>query len=156
MRLNNRNKQVFWYAPYRRTVEDYNDDGYQIGTHPEYGDPVLYRGNISPARGMVIEQQFGDDDQYDKVIAMGGTDLPIDEYGVLWVDVGPLVQTLVTMQGDPLTTNEGIALQVTKVIGARNEDGTFVYPFDYVVHRIAKGLPKFGDTLIAISKVNVS
>ena len=136
MRLNNRNKQVFWYAPYRRTVEDYNDDGYQTGTHPEYGDPVLYRGNISPARGMVIEQQFGDDDQYDKVIVTGDRDTPIDEYAVLWIDVEPEL-------------DENGALKV-------NADGEIVTPWDYIVRKVGRGLPNFGSTVIGISKVTVA
>ena len=136
MRLNNRNKQVFWYAPYRRTVEDYNDEGYQIGTHPEYGDPVLYRGNISPARGMVIEQQFGDDDQYDKVIVTGDRDTPIDEYAVLWIDSVPEL-------------DENGALKV-------NANGEIVTPWDYIVRKVGRGLPNFGSTVIGISKVTVA
>lgn len=137
MRLNNRNLQKFWYAPYSETVEDYDEYGNkQIGTSANYGNPVMARGNISPAKGTVLAREFGDDDQYDKIIAVADRDTPIDEYAVLWVDSVP-----------ELDANG--ALKV-------NASGEIVTPWDYIVRRVARGLPKFGNALIAISKVTVT
>lgn len=131
-----RNRQPFWYALYDQTVEQYDEYGNQVGTSAAYGKPVAASGNISPARGSVITQQFGDDDQYDRVIVTGDRDIPIDEYAVLWIDVEP-----------ELDANG--ALKV-------NADGEIVTPWDYIVRRVARGLPNFGSTAIAISKVSVT
>lgn len=131
-----RNKQPFWYALYDATVEQYDEYGNQIGTSASYGNPVQTSGNISPAKGNVIARQFGDDELYDKVIVTGDRDTPIDEYAVLWIDVEP-----------ELDANG--ALKV-------NADGEIVTPWDYIVRKVARGLPNFGSTVIAVSKVTVA
>ncbi len=131
-----RNKQPFWYALYDSTVEQYDEYGNQIGTSASYGNPVQTSGNISPAKGDVVTRQFGDDDRYDKVIVTGDRDTPIDEYAVLWIDTKP-----------ELDANG--ALKV-------NADGEIVTPWDYIVHRVGRGLPNFGSTVIAITKVSVT
>ena len=131
-----RNKQAFWYALYDATVEQYDEYGNQIGTSATYKKPVYTSGNISPARGAVVTRQFGDDDQYDKVIVVGDRDIPIDGYSVLWVDVEPEL-------------DENGALKV-------NADGEIVTPWDYIVRKVGRGLPNFGSTVIAVSKVTVA
>ena len=131
-----RNKQTFWYALYGATVEQYDEYGNQVGTSATYGKPVQASANISPAKGDVVTRQFGDDDQYDKVIVTGDRDTPIDEYAVLWIDVEPEL-------------DENGALKV-------NADGEIVTPWDYIVRKVGRGLPNFGSTVIAISKVSVS
>ena len=136
MRISIRNSQPFWYAPYDSTVETYDDYGNQIGTSASYGNPVKMFGNISPARGSVTAQQFGLDDQYDKTIIVGDRDTPIDEYAVLWVDTVPEL-------------DQSGALKV-------NANGEYVTPWDYIVRRVARGLPNFGSAVIAISRVTAS
>ncbi len=131
-----RNKQAFWYALYDATVEQYDEYGNQIGTSASYGNPVETTGNISPAKGDVVARQFGDDDQYDKVIVTGDRDTPIDEYAVLWIDAVPEL-------------DENGALKV-------NADGEIVTPWDYIVRKVGRGLPNFGSTVIAVSKVTVA
>lgn len=131
-----RNKQVFWYALYDQTVEQYDEYGNQVGTSASYGNPVQASGNISPAKGSVVARQFGDDEQYDKVILTGERDTPIDEYAVLWIEVEPEL-------------DENGALTV-------NANGDYVTPWDYIVRRVARGLPNFGSTSIAVSRVSVS
>ena len=131
-----RNKQVFWYALYDETVEQYDEYGNQIGTSASYGNPVQTSGNISPAKGDVVTRQFGDDDNYDKVIVTGDRDTPIDEYAVLWIDTVPEL-------------DESGALKV-------NADGEIVTPWDYIVRKVGRGLPNYGSTVIAVSKVIVS
>jgi hypothetical protein len=131
-----RNKQTFWYALYSDTEEQYDEYGNQIGTSASYGNPVQTSGNISPAKGDVVTRQFGDDDRYDKVIVTGDRDTPIDEYAVLWIDVEP-----------ELDANG--ALKV-------NADGEIVTPWDYIVRKVGRGLPNYGSTVIAVSKVTVA
>ena len=131
-----RNKQKFWYALYDSTVESYDEYGNQCGTSASYKNPVMTAGNISPAKGSVIAQQFGDDDRYDRVIVTGDRDTPIDEYAVLWVDTEP-----------ELDANGALTV---------NADGEIVTPWDYIVRKVGRGLPNYGTTVIAISKVSVT
>ena len=131
-----RNKQLFWYALYDSTQKTEDEYGNQNGTYVAYGNPVQTSGNISPAKGNVIARQFGDDEQYDKEIVLGDRDTPIDEYTVLWIDTVPELDS------------EG-ALKV-------NADGEIVTPWDYIVRRVARGLPNFGSTRLAVSKVTVA
>ena len=131
-----RNKQKFWYALYDGTVEGYDEYGNQNSTSAAYGNPVEASANISPAKGNVLTREFGDDDSYDKVIVTGDRDIPLDEYSVLWIDTVP-----------ELDANG--ALKV-------NADGEIVTPWDYIVHRVGRGLPNFGSTVIAITKVSVT
>ena len=131
-----RNKQSFWYALYDSTVIQEDEYGNQIGASATYGKPVRTTGNISPAKGDVVARQFGDDDKYDKVIVTGDRYTPIDEYAVLWIDSVPEL-------------NEDGTLKV-------NADGEIVTPWDYIVYRVGRGLPNFGSTVIAVSKVTVA
>ena len=131
-----RNKQSFWYALYDATVEQYDEYGNQIGTSASYGNPVQTSGNISPAKGDVVARQFGDDDQYDRVIVTGDRDTPVDEYAVLWIDTEPEL-------------DENGALKV-------NADGEIVTPWDYIVRKVGRGLPNYGSTVIAVSRVTVT
>lgn len=128
MRLNDRNKQVFWYALYAGIEDTYDEYGNISGNHATYGKPVKALGNISPGRGTAITQPFGVDDMYDKTITVEDRDTLIDEYSVLWVETPPVLK----------------------------EDGTTETPWDYIVRRVARGLPTFGNAHIAISKVSVS
>ena len=131
-----RNKQTFWYALYDGTAVDYDEYGNETDPHTTYGKPVKASANISPAKGDVISRQFGDDDSYDKVIVTGDRDTPIDEYTVLWIDTVP-----------ELDANGELKV---------NADGEIVTPWDYIVRKVGRGLPNFGSTVIAVSKVSVS
>ena len=131
-----RNMQAFWYALLGDVVEDYDEYGNQIGTSTTYGKPVQAFANISPAKGNVLSREFGDDDSYDKQIVTGDRDIPIDEYAVLWIDTVPELD-----ENGELTVNA---------------DGEIVTPWDYIVRKVGRGLPGFGSTVIAITKVSVT
>ena len=131
-----RNKQAFWYALYAGTVAGYDEYGNQNSTSATYSNPVKAYANISPAKGDVISRQFGDDDSYDKVIVTGDRDIAIDEYSVLWID------------SEPQLDANG-ALKV-------NAYGEIVTPWDYIVRKVGRGLPNYGSTVIAVSKVSVT
>ena len=129
-----RNKQTFWYALYDSTEESYDEYG-NPSAYPTYGEVVEVQGNISAAQGEVAARQFGDADNYDKVIVLGDRDTPIDEYAVLWIDAGEPVTDL---YGKPQVVN-----------------GKYVTPWDYVVTKVGRGLPNYGSAVIAVRKVNV-
>lgn len=130
-----RNKQPFWYALFDHTATRYDEYGNEVDPHAVYGNPVKTYGNISAAKGEVDARQFGDTDDYDKVIVLGDSDTPIDEYAVLWIDREPEVN----LWGE-LTVNA---------------NGDYVTPWDYIVRKVGRGLPNFGSAVIAVSKVNV-
>lgn len=155
MRLNNRNKQTFWYANYVDVGETYDEYGNQNGSYAIFGDPVKARGNISPAKGNVTARQFGDDDQYDKVIALEDRDTPIDENTVLWIETEPELEPWTTETGETVTTEKDEPIFFFPSL-KRNEDGSLATPWDYIVRRVARGLPEFGASMIAVRKVNVS
>lgn len=137
MRGNNRNKQEFWYAPYTGISTDTDDDGYITSTYATYGKPVKVSGNISPAKGKVVERQYGDDDLYDKVIFVEDRDTPIDEYSVLWIDSVPALNDDGTLATDDNT-------------------GDMLTPWNYIVRRVSRGLPVFGGCTLAVSKVSAT
>ena len=136
MRCANRNKQPFWYAKFDETREDYDEYGNQTGTYPTYGKPVKAYGNISAAKGEIVARQFGDDDLYDKQIVLEERDTPIDEHTVLWIDDMPELDGECNL--------------------AVNDDGDALTPHNYIVSKVGRGLPVFGCTVLAVTKVSVT
>ena len=150
MRCLKRNKSCFYYALYvgkRENILSYDtptelpfelnsvsigENGYMTGEYqPIYGKPELCKANISAAKGEIQTRQFGEQENYDKVIVLDDIDTPINEYSILWVDKKPLLA-----QDGTLVLN----------------DNEIVTPHDYIVKKIAKSL---NSVSIAISKVNV-
>ena len=121
--------QTFWYALYTSTTVTSGS------AYANYGNPVQVEGNISAARGATVMRQFGDDAQYDRVILMEDRDTPINEYAVLWID-------------NPPDVNANGALKT-------NQDGTYKTPPNYVVRKVGRGLPTFGNAVIAANLVTV-
>lgn len=129
----NRNKSKFFYALYESKEQDTDEYGNATGgVTITYKKPQEHRANISAAKGETQTRQFGESENYDKVIVMDGDAPPIDEYSILWIDTVP--------QFD----EEGEL--------AVNEDGEVITPHDYIVKKIARSL---NSVSIAISKVNV-
>lgn len=129
----NRNKSAFFYAIYVGKEQDTDDYGNPTGNIIViHGNPHEFRANISAAKGETQTRQFGESDNYDKVIVMGSDAPPIDEYSILWVDTVP-----------QLDDKGALAL---------NEEGEAITPHDYIVKKVARSL---NSVSIAISKVNV-
>lgn len=113
MRCLDRNKRTFYYATYSGKSEMIDEYGNKTGEYEiTYSNPTKYRGNISSAQGEIESRQFGDSESYDKVIALGKTDIPIDEYSILWVDTLPVI----------------------------SDNGTTETPHDYIVKKVARSL----------------
>lgn len=113
MRALERNKQSFYYRLYTGSDMQHDDDGFETGENSsEYGEPVQLSGNISPARGDISIEQFGNSIQYDKVIVIDDTSCPIDEKAVLLVDHTP----------------------------AYDGKGQLVIEYDYIVRKVARSL----------------
>lgn len=129
----NRNKLTFFYALYVSKEQGTDDYGNPTGgVDVTYGNPQEFKANISAAKGETQTRQFGESENYDKVIIMGSDAPPIDEYSILWIDTVPQLDDTGAL--------------------ATNDDGEVITPHDYIVKKVARSL---NSVSIAISKVNV-
>ena len=84
MRLLRRNTRKFEYLPYTGLETDLNEAGEHTGDfHPEYGDPVEYRGNISTPSGQTQQQFYGADIRYTHTLVMDDPEVDIKENGMI-------------------------------------------------------------------------
>lgn len=105
------NKRPFYYCLYSDREPLYDEYGNESGEGKViYGEPVQMLANISQATGQSNTEQFGNLENYDKVIVTDDLNCPIDESSVLFIDKEPEY----SLDGDPL--------------------------FDYTVRRVAKSL----------------
>ena len=107
-----RNKKTLYYAlqtGISSVTDEYNQFSGQYEV--QYATPVEVRMHISPARGEAILEQFGIQEQYDKVLITDDMDCPIAEDSVLWLNTVPVI-----------------------------ESGVTETPYDYLVVRVAKSL----------------
>lgn len=90
MKCMNRNKKLFWYSLYESKEPIKDEYGNKTGEYKiNYSAPVCMKANISPAGGSSQIEQFGNSEQYDKVIVTDEMNCPIDENTVLHIDCCP-------------------------------------------------------------------
>ena len=108
-----RNQRAFYYALYEGIVLLSDDSGFETGEREEtFSNPVRTRATITVATGEVTAQQFGGNENYDRIILTDEMNCPIDEYSRLGIDVVPVIK----------------------------QDGTTDTPHDYIVKKVAKSL----------------
>lgn len=108
-----RNKVPFFYALYQGKTAIIDEYGNETGEYEvTHSDPAPFFANISAAKGETQTQQFGESEDYDKVIVMDNTAPPIDEYSVLWIDTLPDF----------------------------DNEGKTNTPYDYIVKKVARSL----------------
>ena len=82
-----RNKRKFTYCLYTGKAPIYDSLGLETGEYRlTYSAPIVARGNISPATGIAITEQFGNLENYDKVIAIEDVNTPINDDTVFFID----------------------------------------------------------------------
>lgn len=139
MRCLKRNQTSFYYCLYDSTQRYVDESGLESGEKIVlYKDAVKMNANISAATGYAQTEQFGNLDNYDKVIVIDDVDCPIDENTVLFVDKEveyTTAETHIENDGEWAMTEYQIPV------------------YDYTVRRVAKSL---NSVSIAISKVEVS
>ena len=139
MKCLHRNKRPFYYCLYKGEIEILDEYGNLSGEKIiTYEDDVMEMANISTATGQSNTEQFGNLENYDKVIVIDDLDCPIDENSVLFIDKEP--------EYKDAEYNEQTAITIT---GATVK----VPVYDYIVRRVAKSLNSIS---IAVSKVKVS
>ena len=103
-----------------------------------YNAAVLAKYNVSPATGQSNTEQFGDLENYDKVIVIDDLDCPIEESSVLFIDKAPEYAHVTTYNPTAITTTaETVSVPI----------------FDYTVLRRADSL---NSVSVAVRKVKVS
>lgn len=139
MRALNRNKQNFYYCLYNDKERYIDESGNETGEHIViYDEPVAMRANVSAASGYSQTEQFGNLDNYDKVIVTDEMDCPMDENTVLFIDKEP--------EFSEVETHEEVDGEiVVRIIQ--------MPVYDYTIRRVAKSLNSIS---YALSKVDVS
>lgn len=128
-----RNKRTISYCLYQDKTEIVDEYGNSTGQYiPSYSLPTEMCANVSPARGESNTEQFGNLENYDKVIVTSWMECPIDETSVLFIDKAPEFVEIPTGMN-------GAVLPVPK--------------YDYVVRSVAKSINSIS---IAVAKVVVS
>lgn len=111
------NRTSFHYALYEGKTPATDEDGFYTGEDAvQYSDPVEYTlGNISPATGMSNTEQFGNLENYDKVIVTGDLECPINENSVLWIDQTDTEKPYDYIVKRVSKSKNGISIAVAKV-----------------------------------------
>jgi len=123
MRALKRNKRKCWYCLYLGEQEMQDADGNYTGeTAITYSPPIELRANISPATGQSNTEMFGNLTDYDRVIVISDTAIPIDENTVFFVDVEPIIESDYKVKG-----------------------------YDYIVRRVAKSINSVSIALRKVS-----
>lgn len=139
MRCLKRNQRPFYYCLYKEEIPILDDYGNETGqTIVVYDEAVEMMANISQATGQSNTEQFGNLENYDKVIVTDDLNCPIDENSVLFIDKEP--------EYKEADYNEATAITFV-------ESTVQVPVYDYIVRRVAKSLNSIS---IAVSKVKVS
>ena len=87
MRLLRRNKQTIYYALYEGKKPLTDEYGNSTGEYEVlYSEPILLKINVSAARGEYSTRQFGEMENYDKILVTDDINLPISETSILWID----------------------------------------------------------------------
>ncbi len=111
------NRTPFYYAMYLGKTPAEDSDGFYTGEDViQYSEPVRYtRANISPATGMSNTEQFGNLDNYDKVIVTSDLGCPIDENSVLWIDEPDTTKPYNYIVKRVSKSKNGVSIAVAKV-----------------------------------------
>ena len=134
-----RNKRTFWYCLYSDKIPVIDEMGNESGeTIVVYEDAQPMSANVSQATGQSNTEQFGNLENYDKVIVTDWMECPIDEHSVLFIDKEPEYTDALNHVATAITTT----------------DETITVPvYDYTVLRVAKSINSIS---IAVKKVDVS
>lgn len=90
MRVADRNRKPFWYSLFVDSTEQIDENGDYSGEgEAAYADPVKAYGRISPVAGNAGLENFGIGIEYDRTIALDGTDWPITEDTGIFIDKEP-------------------------------------------------------------------
>ena len=182
MRCLRRNRVRIYYANYRGRTPLVDEYGNLTGEYStEYDNPIAIMANVSAARGEATTRQFGDNEEYDRIIVLDSLDaanaiaqtgkfesksaiiikddgqgnISIESEAVEVTDDGNLVFNVSPAEFVPRASEFPITVSSIFWIDTLPEiaeDGTTQTPHDYIVKHVA---PSLNSVSIAVSKVNV-
>lgn len=86
MRLTRKNRTRFWYSSLEGKKPLKDSEGYETGEYElVYSMPTLGWGSVSAARGETQTRQFGEQDEYDKVLVLDHYGPTLDEQTRIWL-----------------------------------------------------------------------
>lgn len=146
MKTMKRNQRPFYYCLFQSKQDAVDVNGNKTGEKIlVYEAPVRMMANISPATGQTNTEQFGNLDNYDKVIVFDDVNSPIDENTVLFLDKEPDFTEGVTVAYTPAATLLGEPTVEVQTVQ--------IPKYNYIVRRVAKSL---NSVSVAVRKVEVS
>jgi hypothetical protein len=87
LRMQKRNKQLFYFAAYLGKREILDESGNKTGEWEiHYEEPAAAMGSISAARGDAGPESFGISEEYQKVLQVENPRHRIGEDTALWID----------------------------------------------------------------------
>ena len=182
MRTLARNKIRIYYANYRGRNPLRDEYGNLTGEYEvEYDNPVAIMANVSAARGEATTRQFGDNEEYDRVIVLDSRDatsviaqtgkheaksavyikddgegnISIETKDIGFTSAGDVEFYWTPAQFVPYSSKFPITVSSIfwiDTLPVFEEDGTTNTPHDYIVKHVA---PSLNSVSIAVSKVNV-
>ena len=101
------NSRRMWTSVFVGNKQERDKNGDYTGRLiPEYSEPVMFRGNLSPSRGTVRDDIFGESLQYSKTLSVTNMDIGINEQSILW-DEKPVLDA--NGKADPKTAKYRVA-----------------------------------------------
>ena len=136
MKTLERNKTIVHYCLYKEKRAVVDEYGNRTGEYIVlYEDPVELKINVSSATGRSQREQFGNIQNYDKVLVTDWMNCPVDENTVLFIDKAMAYTTARTyVEQDGTHTVEVVDVPVP----------------DYLVSRVSKSL---NSVSIAVRKI---
>lgn len=145
MKCLKRNKRSFSYALYAGKFPIVDDEGNYTGENViVYREAVTPKANFTPASGSSTIEQFGNVQDYDRVIITDDMSCPIDENSIIWINKIPSPDDTFSpvVPEDDLLPSDSLFPAET----------TYSYlNYNYVVTHIARGLHSIA---YAIAKVD--
>lgn len=143
MRVAQRNKRQLWFCLYCGEEEIVDSNGDFTGeTRRIYAAPQRILANVSPAKGSVSIEVFGNDDSYDRVVALAWDDFATlfspQNYNGVWAENDQFI----AING----INDSTVWFIDKAPTGNSADG-----YDYITSRIAKSI---NGLMVAVRKVN--
>lgn len=78
-------KKTLYWQNFLKYADKTDENGYILGTYPEYGEVQTTRANISTEKGEAVQEMFGALKEYDRVLLVRHQ-IDMNENSLVWLD----------------------------------------------------------------------